>query len=180
MNIFLLALDPRLCAQMHCDKHVVKMILETCQLLCGAWHIIDPDHIWYEPHYKLSHKNHPCAIWTRSNANHYEYLCQLGIELCLEYTYRYGRQHKSENIIRELQNNIPPIPATPIVSWPQAMPDQYRSAESDIDSVIQAYRAYYFFEKQRMLCWEGKLAGRATPEWIIEYENLFKSTPQDI
>jgi len=39
MNIFFLDEDPTLSAQYHVDKHVVKMILETAQLLCGAHHV---------------------------------------------------------------------------------------------------------------------------------------------
>ena len=41
MNIFYLDNDPMTCAQMHNDKHVIKMILETCQLLSTAHRIID-------------------------------------------------------------------------------------------------------------------------------------------
>ena len=59
MNIFFLHMFPIVCAQMHCDKHVVKMILETCQMLCSVWHIIDPEHKIYTPVYKLTHKITP-------------------------------------------------------------------------------------------------------------------------
>tara|TARA_A100001011_G_scaffold394642_2_gene487572 strand:+ start:5975 stop:6502 length:528 start_codon:yes stop_codon:yes gene_type:complete len=173
MNIFFLHLDPKTCAQMHCDKHVIKMILETCQLLCSAWHVIDPYHIWYEPPYKLSHQNHPCAIWVRANASHYEYLCKLGIELSLEYTYRYGKEHKSEKLIRNLYENVPPIIKTEMCTFPQAMPDEYKSPTSIPEDVIESYRAYYFFEKKRMLYWNGKIAGRETPKWIEEMDELF-------
>lgn len=88
MNIFLLDYDVKKCAQSHVDKHVVKMILETAQLLCGAHHVIGTtDNIPY----KLSHKNHPCSIWVRESLTNYLYLCELGLELCYEYTYRYGK-----------------------------------------------------------------------------------------
>ena len=94
MNIFFLDYDTKKCAKYHCDKHVVKMILETAQLLCGAHWVTGS-----EAPYKLSHKNHPCSIWVRESLSNYLYLCDLGLELCKEYTYRYGRTHKSQQII---------------------------------------------------------------------------------
>ena len=97
MNIFILDKDVKKCAQYHCDKHVVKMILETAQLLCGVHHVTahDTAHVPY----KLSHKNHPCAIWARESFSNYVYLCELGLELCKEYTHRYGKRHKSLDVI---------------------------------------------------------------------------------
>ena len=65
MNIFVLDLDVKKCAEYHVDKHVVKMILESAQLLCGVHHIVSPDNVNIP--YKLSHKNHPCSIWTRKS-----------------------------------------------------------------------------------------------------------------
>ena len=74
MNIFILDLDPQSCAEAHCDKHVVKMILETAQLLSSALWITG-----VEAPYRLTHKNHPCAIWTRESLDNYMWLCQLGL-----------------------------------------------------------------------------------------------------
>jgi hypothetical protein len=94
MNIFVLDWDVKKCATYHNDKHVVKMILETAQLLCGVhWSIGS------EAPYKLSHKNHPCSVWVRQDLNNYLWLCELGLELCKEYSYRYGKRHKTQEII---------------------------------------------------------------------------------
>ena len=79
MNIFVLDENPQVAAQMHNDKHVVKMILETAQLLCGVHHMVGGD---YDIPYKLSHKNHPCAIWVRQCIENYIWLCDLGLSLC--------------------------------------------------------------------------------------------------
>ena len=65
MNIFVLDNDPFKAAEYQCDKHVVKMVLETAQLLCSA-HETAP--------YKRTHYNHPCAIWTRSSLSNYMWL----------------------------------------------------------------------------------------------------------
>jgi len=157
-----------ICAKMHCDKHVVKMCLETCQLLCTAWHVIDPEHKIYKPPYKIAHKNHPSAKWARESRSNFIWLCELGIQLCKEYTYRYGKIHKCEEYLKDLEINVPPIPDIGLTKCPQAMPDIYKD-----EDVVSAYRHYYFFEKSRMLVWKGKIAGREVPEWINEFHFMF-------
>jgi hypothetical protein len=87
MNIFFLDENPTLSAQYHVDKHVVKMILETAQLLCSVHHVTDQvtdqvtHQVTHQVPYKLSHKNHPCAIWARESLSNYLYLCEMGLEL---------------------------------------------------------------------------------------------------
>lgn len=169
MNIFFLHFNPQICAKMHVDKHVIKLILESAQMLCTTWHVIDPEHKLYTPPYKIAHKNHPCTIWVRSSVDNYNWLCNLGIELCLEYTYRYGKIHKSESIIRELAKLTPPLPEIGFTTPAQAMPDIYK----EINNPIDAYRTYYFFDKHHILSWKGKINGREIPDWIIEIKNLF-------
>jgi hypothetical protein len=160
---------PLICTQMHCDKHVIKMILETCQMLCSVWHVIDPEHNLYIPCYKLAHKNHPCSIWVRRSKDNYKWLCKLGIELCNEYTYRYGKKHKSEEYILDLSKYIPPISGIGFTKPVQAMPDMYKE-----DDTISAYHHYYFFEKERMHSWKGKIAGRETPQFIKDFKKIFE------
>ena len=165
MNIFFLSLIPSTCAQMHVDKHVIKMILETTQLLCSAHYMVKSEFI---PCYKLTHKNHPSAIWTRKSKGNYKWLCKLGEELCKEYTYRYGKIHKCQPYIEDLSKNIPDLPDLGFTKPALAMPEMYKD-----DNVVDAYQTYYFFGKERMLSWKGKIAGRQTPEWITEMHNLF-------
>jgi hypothetical protein len=168
MNIFFLHLIPSICAMMHADKHVIKMILESTQLLCSVHHIINSS--LYKPPYKLTHKNHPCSIWTRASKQNYIWLCQLSKELCKEYTFRYGKIHKCEQYIDELTENIPLLPDIPFSTPAQAMPAVYK----DSDDVVEAYRQYYFFEKIHIHSWKGKIAGRDTPQWITDIHELFE------
>jgi hypothetical protein len=91
MNIFFLDENPTLSAQYHVDKHVVKMILETAQLLCSVHHTTPQ--VTPQVPYKLSHKNHPCAVWARQSLSNYLYLCELGLELGKEYTHRLSLIH---------------------------------------------------------------------------------------
>ena len=159
MNIFILDKDIKKCAQYHCDKHVVKMILETAQLLCGVHHVTAHDTVHDTAHvpYKLSHKNHPCAIWARESFSNYVYLCELGLELCKEYTHRYGKRHKSLDVILWCIVNRPNIPDKGFTEPAKAMPDEYK-----VKSVVESYRNYYRGAKSGFASWKM----RETPEWF--------------
>ena len=157
MNIFFLDEDPTMSAQYHVDKHVVKMILETAQLLCGVHHATAPDNT-YVP-YKLSHKNHPCSIWARTSLSNYLYLCELGLELCKEYTYRYGKRHKSQDVIEWCLINKPNVPDVEFTEPAKAMPEEYK-----VGDVVQSYRNYYMGAKSGFATWKN----RQKPFWFEE------------
>ena len=150
---------------MHVDKHVVKLILETCQILCAVHHLIASK---YKPPYKLTHKNHPCTVWARESLENYKWLVKLGIELCKEYTYRYGKVHKCEQYIKKMskKKNFPLITKIEFTPPAQAMPEMYKSKDT-----IDSYRQYYFFEKHTLLSWTK----RKEPEWITEIREMFVS-----
>lgn len=153
MNIFILDKDPKLSAQYHCDKHVVKMILETAQLLCGAHWSVNK-----EAPYKLSHRNHPCSIWVRECIENYIWLCDLGMELSKEYTYRYGKTHKSQQIIEWCITNIPNLRENgDITSFALAMPDEYK-----VSCPVESYRNYYRGAKTSFANWKN----RDVPQWF--------------
>ena len=171
MNIFFLHFDQKTCAQMHVDKHVVKMILESVQLLSSAHHITNENNnSEYKPPYKLTHKNHPSSIWVRKSLTNYNWLLELTKELCIEYTFRYGKNHKSESYLDELTINKPNIQDIGFTVPPQAMPETYKIETDNIDDVIEAYHQYYFYEKNHIF----SLKKISKPEWIIEYEKLFE------
>jgi hypothetical protein len=179
MNIFYLDKEPKTCAEMHVDKHVVKMILEYAQLLSTTHRYLDgtinigssasgrKKTIYRLPDgrdnllYSATHINHPSAIWVRKNQQNYIWLTQLLSELCKEYTYRYGKVHKCEQIglVEYLRNNEPKnIPMGPFTEPTPAMPDHYKVSGDSISS----YKNYYLGDKTRMFSWKN----RETPAWI--------------
>jgi hypothetical protein len=153
MNIFFLDNDVKKCAQYHCDKHVVKMLVETAQLLCSVYyHTGEKD----RSPYRLTHNNHPCSIWARTSLSNWRWLQDLGKELYKEYQFRYGgKSHKSGEIIMGLGE--PNLPDIGITTHPQAMPEQYRAADC-----VAAYRAYYAGEKRHIV----KYTKRNFPDWL--------------
>lgn len=160
MNIFYLSNNPTECAQLHVNKHVVKMILETAQLLSNAHHMLDGDQV-IKPIYKLTHKNHPSAIWVRASTSHYKWLHSLLAALCKEYTYRYEKVHKVE---REGLLDVLATPPKNLLEkgWlsdpTPAMPDEYKH-END---VIQSYKNYYKGAKSGFANWKK----REIPVWF--------------
>ncbi len=150
MNIFVLDLEPSKAAKFHADKHVIKLILETAQLLSTAVRLSGIDF-----GYRITHQNHPCSLWTRKTRANFEWLKELGIALCEEYTYRYGKIHASESIIRGAPNQI--ITAGPLTPFAQAMPEEYKNNDP-----VAAYRNYYLAEKKNLLHYTK----REKPEWI--------------
>ena len=149
MNIFVLDKDVTKAAQMHCDKHVVKMILETAQVLSAV-------HYRYgsvpEGIYKETHKNHPCTLWAGDSAYHYIWLYNLGMALCKEYTYRYHKVHKTQAVLERLSCFPSNMPNDIDVPQPQCMPDDCK-VEGD---VVAAYHNYYRNHKAHMCRWTGR------------------------
>ena len=160
MNIFVLDESPEEAARMQCDKHVVKMILESAQMLCSVW----PDG---RAPYKRAFYNHPCTKWVRESAHNHFWLLQHAKALCREYTRRYGKVHKTQEVIEWCYENDPPWqdlghPLDPwkgLTPFAQAMPDEYK-VEGD---AVQAYRNYYIGDKSRFATWKEP---SSIPEWF--------------
>jgi hypothetical protein len=142
MNIFYLSTDPEKAAKYMYNKHVVKMILESAQLLCTA-HIISDGENANVP-YKATHKNHPSAIWARESISNYVWLYDHMMALGEEYTRRYGKKHltilKCSGILSKAPTNVTKVELTPM---PQCMPDQYKVPGNS----VEAYWNYYEAEK---------------------------------
>lgn len=154
MNIFFLDENPEIAVKYYVDKHIVKMPLETAQLLCSVHHIIKSNE---KIPYKLTHKNHPSSIWARESLDNYLWLVDLGLALCKEYTYRYERIHKCEVVIKWCKDHIPNITSTGLTKIRLAMPDEYKDADP-----VKAYRNYYIKEKKHLFTWKN----REIPDWI--------------
>ena len=101
MNIFVLHTNPKIAAQMACDKHVVKMVSESVQMLSTTMHSVGLEGPW-----KKTHANHPCTIWARESLQNYQWLWDHANSLGEEYTHRYNKKHKSQtsNIYTETQH----------------------------------------------------------------------------
>lgn len=160
MNIFYLHHAPPLAAVMHCDKHVVKMILETAQILCTVHHIHgNGDAVPYKP----THQRHPSVLWAAESFVQYSWLRELGVYLCREYAMRYGRRHACEKYILGVLKDAPPALAGGKYKWrepPQAMPDDVK-VEGD---AVTAYRNYYKKYKAEFAQW--KMGG--VPVFMLE------------
>jgi len=179
MNIFYLDHNPKVCAEMHLDKHVVKMIIEYSQLMSTAHRVLDGEEYYdktangrkikrwrmddskYESGLMLAcHVNHPSAVWTRQSKENYMWLNRMWNYLLLEYTHRYGKRHACADRMDVLYAWPKNIPDAPFTEPPPAMPDYCKVPG---DSIV-SYQKYYINEKVRFARWTK----RESPIW---YQN---------
>lgn len=182
MNIFYIDRDPKQAAQWMVDKHVVKMILESAQLLSTAHRVLDGVEFagtsktgrkkksWVLRDaremvlYQATHINHPSAIWARQSVENYNWLVEHFFALGEEYTYRYGKVHKCLDGELSYQLQSPPKNLTEydMTTMPSAMDPEYVIS---YDPIVN-YRNYYKVGKARMHSWKN----RQPPEWIMNNE----------
>jgi hypothetical protein len=189
MNIFYLDHDVRKCAEMHNDKHVVKMILEYAQLLSTTHRVLDgvlstgislsgrkkTSYVLADNRdtilYSATHVNHPSCVWVRQSVHNYMWLAELLEECCKEYTHRYEKVHKVERdgLMQALKNQFPTnIPDAPFTGPTPAMPEDVKVLREiytdryEIDS-LASYRNYYIQNKTHLANWKK----RGAPEWYI-------------
>ena len=104
MNIFALHRIPIMAAKMHSDKHVVKMVLETAQILATVHHIHgNGANVKYKP----THAKHPCVVWAAASRANYQWLLDLGKQLAREYKMRYGKFHACHDLFNTELSSAP-------------------------------------------------------------------------
>lgn len=165
LNLFVLHKHPQIAAQMHCDKHVCKMCVESVQILCSVYHISASQ---LEIPYKLSHKNHPCCIWARYSRANFEWLLQHSGALCEEYTERYGKYHKSQAVLEWCEKNKDSLIFTNNGLSPFAVAigtDKLCRKHPDFDKIdtVHNYRLYYVMDKPFAKWKNGNI-----PEWFVD------------
>ena len=159
MNIFYLDRDPKIAAQMMCDKHVVKMILESAQMLSTAHRVLDGDEYADKNGlYKKAHVNHPSSEWVRQCYQHYWWLYAHMVALMEEYTYRYGKHHATERLKVPLSEYPKAIPVGDYTEPPQCMPEVCKGKDT-----VLAYQNYYIIEKSGFARWTK----REIPTWVL-------------
>ena len=179
MNIFILNNDPVLAAQEQCDKHVVKMIVESAQMLSTVHRMLDGTmerrpsksgamiQYWKLPDareltmYKACHFNHPSTVWTRESSANYNWHYKHFIGLCDEYRHRYGKVHMTEHKLkyhlRHLPNNIKDDGLTPFKLAMGSNP------ECISEDAVASYRKFYETKQKKFkMAWTK----RPQPEWF--------------
>lgn len=154
MNIFVVDENPVVAARMLCDQHVVKMIVESVQMLFTALHVAGVKEPWM---YKPTHARHPCTLWVASSRHNWRWLHMHASALCHEYTYRYDREHACTQMLRDVACFDEALPDVPCGAFVKAMPDEHKSG-----STVDAYRRYYVVDKARFARWTRR---RPPPAW---------------
>ena len=190
MNLFILHEDPVIAAQMQCDKHIPKMVVESGQMLSTAHRVLDGvldrrpsksgktsvkywdlylgrDDLEGELLlYKAVHVGHPCTQWTMESDMNYRWHYDHFIALCQEYTYRYDKIHKTARDLGgplySAPRNIPKGPLTPFRLAMGSNPECVVYGLGGTDAV-QSYRNFYQTKQERFkMDWTK----RKVPEWF--------------
>jgi len=139
---------------MLCDKHVVKMIVESAQMLSTAHHVHNSEFVGEV--YRKSFVNHPCTRWVCETSKNYDWLFRHFMELIGQYSLRYGKVHKCSSLVPSLKHN--PCVVGSLTPFVLAMPEKYVQK-----NVVGAYRNYYVGEKSYFAKWKlGNL-----PKWYV-------------
>ena len=156
-NIFILDTDVGANARSHCDKHVVKMILESAQMLCTI-----ANELGVDSPYKSTHKHHPSTKWAAASKDNYKWLYELMLALNEEFMYRFGHSKNHLSVDKFLSgvsmaDVLSKLSDDGLTPFAQAMPDEYKN-----DDAVKAYRDYYENAKKDIL----KYTKRSTPYWL--------------
>jgi len=193
MNLFLLNIGTQECVVDLCDKHIVKMILETAQILYSVWHaragLPNDETLEAVPAYRKTHVNHPTCVWARATSYHYEWTCMYGIIMCKEYTHRYGKVHKTQYHLERLYSwGFPPkVLEEPVVKkkskvWIKATSgipavfdyfplcmdeDSYVKDNTGKYNAVMSYRKYYQTKQDKFkMAWKtGEI-----PNWFQNFK----------
>lgn len=186
MNIFVLDESPVVSAQMMCDKHIPKMIVEAAQMLSTAHRMLD-GHMEKRPSksgkvmvkyyvhpnsnlentlYKAVHHGHPCTVWTMETAENYKWHYDHFVALCQEFEYRFGKKHATTEKLTEALRS-PPVNIKSGMMTPFAKAMKHYP-ECIVEDAIESYRNYYHVAKA-FAKWEK---GRSAPYWWEGYKGL--------
>lgn len=153
MNVFAFDRDPIKCADAHCSVHTRKMLVEYCQLLSTAHHVLGSGRADI---YKPTHQNHPSAIWLRESKENYLWLVAVADRLGDNYAKLKGKPHLSHLMLKKLMEppkNIPNIPMTPFAIVCNGL---------DLGDPIETYREYFRTQKTNLHNW----IYAEKPDWI--------------
>lgn len=147
MNIFVTSPCPFESARNLDDKRVVKMCLETAQMLSTVIHKYDPNYHAEHGLYKPTHANHPCVTWAAENLSNYAWLLQHFAALATEYTARYDKCHASSKLYIKFANWLTAQTGDDTVEAPSSFQNCARNKEHGVDyteeaDTIWAYQLY--------------------------------------
>lgn len=167
MNIFATNSCPRLSAEDLPDKLLVKMVVETAQILSTAHRVLDGDEAADGKNlYKSTHVNHPSCIWARETDGNYTWLFNHFAWLSLEYEHRYGREHKTWlRLMHGLHDPPGQIACGSITPMPACMPDEYKVDGDDDGLPVFSYRKYLSQGKSYVTSADAWSKARQVPSW---------------
>lgn len=176
MNIFFLDHDPVKAAEALGHRHVIKMILESCQLMCTTLNLNGVENVPYKP----THANHPSRLWVGESACNYAWLLKHTRALMQEYFRRYNKSsHKCAPVLDFCEERAPRVDESSFLTTPKlAMPDHLKVAHEGC--VVHSYRRYFRLHKKSIVMesYNSKVPYEI-PEWFLLDDKSFQKTSFD-
>ena len=144
-------------AQSQDNYRVVKMILESCQMLCT---VLNELHGRQVTPYRSTHKSHPSTKWVRASSANFESLVEHTMAMFEEYTERFGKGHKCTSVLEECIELYSPslFSLQESTRLTLAMPYEFQS-----ENIVESYRKFYA-SKPRIRYPKNKI-----PRWFLKY-----------
>lgn len=165
MNIFVLDLDPVICAKSHCDQHVRKMILEYTAILSYSYYLNKVEPPVFGP---IRYMNYSVSKWGRQTMGNYAWLAELLENLAKEFEYRFEKKHMydREGYVSFFRQNKPDhVSRLEMTEFVLTMPEEYKTKDA-----VESYKNYYVHDKSKFAKWTR----RKPPEWYC-YDVAVKS-----
>lgn len=161
MNIFHLHNDPVKAAIWQCNKHITKMLLEHCQMLCTAYHLQG-----IQAQYKPTHANHPTSVWIRSSYDNWLWTIEHAYATAKEYTSRYSKRHASEDVLDWCEDNVWRLgfDSSNLTKFAIAIKEDKicrTLSEFNESDPVNCYHLYYQHDKKHLHQWKQN-----KPDWI--------------
>jgi hypothetical protein len=171
MNIFPIADNycPILSAQELCNKHSVRMPIESAGMIAFAF----PENETSIPNVRSNrHYSHPASIWARKTKENLEWLILHGLAQCEEYSRRYKRRHAAQDFIEWSSNQYKFLSFVDqgLTPFARCFSSHKESLDQTEPDTVSAYRKFYWLDKKEFAKWPSI---KEIPAWWNEVSNIF-------
>jgi hypothetical protein len=152
VNIFFLSDCPEKSAKLLCNRHKVRMPLESAGMLAFAF----PEGETPIPNLRSNrHHKHPASVWARQSKSNFEWLLIHALTQAEDYKKHYKREHASEKHIHWFKNNYHKIsfPRAELTSFSRCFSSFKEYLDNTESNTIKAYQSFYWLDKKTFAKW---------------------------
>lgn len=161
MQLFVLDRCPVHSAMYLADVHVIKMCLETAQILSSVMTIKGLP--LFEGAPKAYNTRHP-VIRAIDTQDKIDWVLRHNLALQVEFIYRFHKQHKYYKLALDYIKKLSSLNLMFNIQLPEGLARDFKDFTTDKTDIVEAHRDYYKFKKSIIKRW--KYTNREEPEWL--------------